>query len=157
HRSGGLPEVRSDFAETLFWHPVLVLPDGKGRVSFDLCDSVTSFQVSAFGHTLDGRLGAVSYAFDSRLPFTVQPKVPLEVTAGDRIDVPLSISNNTDQTRTVAVTLEESKGLDLTPTRGISESASAARFQSGVVAGKSTEVSLNGESAGRRLFSFQPT
>ncbi|RDJ93094.1 hypothetical protein B4Q13_24315 [Lacticaseibacillus rhamnosus] len=33
------------------------LPDGKGEVSFDLSDSVTTFQVTAFAHTLDGRLG----------------------------------------------------------------------------------------------------
>ena len=52
------PELRTDFAETLYWHPVLVLPDGKAEVSFDLCDSVTTFQVTAFAHTLDGRLGA---------------------------------------------------------------------------------------------------
>ena len=55
---GTTPEMRTDFAETLYWHPVLVLPDGKAEVSFDLCDSVTTFQVTAFAHTLDGRLGA---------------------------------------------------------------------------------------------------
>lgn len=137
-RAGGLPEVRSDFAETLFWHPVLVLPGGKTQVSFDLCDSVTSFQVTAFGHSLDGRLGAANYVFDSRLPFTVQPKVPQEVTASDRIDIPLSISNNTDQKRTVEVTLGNSQGLELKQET------------------RSTDVTLNPESSVRQLFRFQP-
>src|SRR6202011_5999009 len=45
--------VRSDFAETLYWHPALVLIDGKAEVSFDLNDSVTSFQVAVCGHTVD--------------------------------------------------------------------------------------------------------
>src|SRR5207245_1553939 len=49
---GSTPALRSDFSETLYWHPVLVLPDGKGEVSFELCDSVTTFQVTAFAHTL---------------------------------------------------------------------------------------------------------
>ena len=65
--------LRLDFAETLYWQPVLVLPDGKAEVSFDLCDSLTTFQVTAFAHTLDGRLGAASQLLESRLPFTLQP------------------------------------------------------------------------------------
>src|SRR5262249_29497073 len=64
------PAARSDFTETLYWHPALVLPDGKGEFSFHLCDSVTTFQVTAFAHTLDGRLGAATQTLDSRLPFT---------------------------------------------------------------------------------------
>ncbi len=139
HRQGGLPELRRDFAETLYWHPALVLPGGKGEIAFDLCDSVTSFQVTVFGHSLDGRLGAASYAFESKLPFTVQPKVPLEVTASDRIDIPLSISNNTTEKRTVAVSLEESKGLELKQEK------------------REDSVVLAAESAQRRLFRFQPS
>ena len=59
-RAAGPAEIRYDFAETLFWHPVLVLPGGKTEVSFDLCDSLSAFEVTAFAHTLDGRLGAAT-------------------------------------------------------------------------------------------------
>jgi hypothetical protein len=113
HREGETPELRADFAETLYWHPVLVLPGGKAQVSFDLCDSVTTFQVAAFAHTLDGRLGAATQTLSSRLPFNLQPKVPLEVTAGDRIDVPLSVANNTQERRSVRVTVTGREGLAL--------------------------------------------
>ena len=53
HDRGGesLAELRTDFAETLYWHPVLVLPDGKADVSFDLCDSATTFQATVYAHT----------------------------------------------------------------------------------------------------------
>jgi hypothetical protein len=105
--------VRSDFTETLYWHPALVLPDGKGEFSFQLCDSVTTFQVTAFAHTLDGRLGAATQTLDSRLPFTLQPKTPIEVTASDKIDIPLAVSNNTAERRKVDVEIKEHKGLDL--------------------------------------------
>jgi hypothetical protein len=111
---GSTPEMRSDFTETLYWHPVLVLPEsGKANVSFDLCDSVTTFQVTAFAHTLDGRLGSATQTLDSRLPFTVQPKTPIEVTASDRIEVPLAISNNTRDDRSIALKLTQHQGLDL--------------------------------------------
>jgi hypothetical protein len=109
---GSKPEFRSDFTETVYWHPVLVLPDGKAEVSFDLCDSVTNFQVTAFAHTLDGRLGAATRKVEVRLPFTLSPKLPLEVTAGDTIDVPLAVSNNTGERRSVQLTLKQ-RGLKL--------------------------------------------
>ena len=110
---GMTPEMRSDWTETLYWQPVLVLPDGKAEVSFDLCDSTTTFQVTAFAHSLDGRLGATTYNIDSRLPFTLQPKLPIEVTASDKIDVPLSLTNNTGEKRKVSVNLKELEGLAL--------------------------------------------
>src|SRR5207249_818016 len=39
-------DVRSDFIDTVYWHPALVLPGGKAEASFDLCDSVTTYQVT---------------------------------------------------------------------------------------------------------------
>src|SRR5205085_11450549 len=103
--------VRSDWAETLYGHPVLVLPDGKADVFFQLCDSTTSFQVTAFAHTPDGRVGSATRLIESRLPFTLKPKTPLEVTASDRLDVPLAVANNTDQARQVKLQLKEHKNL----------------------------------------------
>jgi anti-sigma factor RsiW len=103
--AGGRPEERSDFVDTLYWNPAVVLADGKGEVSFDLCDSVTSYQVTVFGHTLDGRIGAATSTIESRLPFTIEPKLPIEVTAGDKIDIPVSIANNTSDPRQVNVRL----------------------------------------------------
>jgi hypothetical protein len=128
------PAVRSDWAETLYWNPVLVLPsDGKAEVSFQLCDSTTSFQVTAFAHTLDGRLGSATRLIESRLPFTLKPKTPLEVTAGDRIDVPLAVANNTDQARQVQVRLTKRENLDLVEGAGedvlsIGPNASVRKF-----------------------------
>jgi hypothetical protein len=140
HRDSTLPaETRSDFAETLYWQPALVLPDGRlDGVSFDLCDSVTTYRVVAFGHTLDGRLGAVSTEVQARLPFTLEPKLPLEVTAGDTLDVPVSIANNTPQARTVRLRTKPS-GLAL-------------------VSGQAEEpISLEPEQRTRRVYHFRPT
>jgi hypothetical protein len=108
HRRATTPSgVRSDFAETLYWHPVLVLPeDGPTQVSFDLGDSVTRFQVAVAAHTLDGRLGAMTTTFAARLPFSVEPKLPIEVTAGDLVEVPVTVSNDTDDQRAVTVRVD---------------------------------------------------
>jgi hypothetical protein len=136
---GSRPEERSDFTETLYWHPAIVLPDGKGQASFQLCDSVTTFQVAAFAHTLDGRLGAITTSFDSRLPFTLQPKTPLEVTASDKIDLPLSVTNNANEPRSVRLTLKDHEGLSLL--RGQVE----------------TSLAVPANAGARQVYRFQPT
>ena len=79
---------------------------GKGAASFDLSDSVTTFQVLAAGHTQDGRLGAVTLPIESRLPLTVEPKLPTEVTSSDLIDLPISVANNTDKALGISLQLD---------------------------------------------------
>jgi hypothetical protein len=136
---GMTPEMRSDFTETLYWHPVLVLPGGETKVSFDLCDSTTTYQVTAYAHTLDGRLGAATYDLDARLPFTLQPKLPIEVTASDKIDVPLSLTNNTGEKRKVSVNLKAHDGLAL------------------VKGEKSDSFEMAADTPLRKLYRFHPT
>jgi hypothetical protein len=112
HEHGpGASALRSDFAETLYWHPALVLPDGKADVAFDLSDSATSFQALVFAHTLDGRLGSGVQVIESRLPFTLQPATPIEVTASDKIMVPVTITNNTSETRDVPISADRHDNL----------------------------------------------
>jgi hypothetical protein len=133
------PGLREDFAETLYWHPVLVLVNGKAEASFDLCDSVTTFEATAFAHTLDGRLGATTATFDAHLPFTLEPKVPVEVTSSDKIDIPLSIANNANGGEKVNVQLAGLTGLSLL--RGKS----------------STDYELAAGQQMRQVYRFQPT
>jgi hypothetical protein len=106
------PTQRIDYTETVFWHPVLVLPGGKAEVAFRLCDSATSFQATAFVHTLDGRLGAATHLIESRLPLALKPRTPIEVTASDRIEVPVAVTNNTDRPAAVSLTLTGTENLE---------------------------------------------
>jgi hypothetical protein len=89
---------RDDFAETLYWNP-LVIADAQGRatIEFDLSDSITTFRVSASAHSNDGRIGSGEGEVISRRPFYLEPKLPLEVTVGDRVDVPVAVVNGTSQ------------------------------------------------------------
>jgi hypothetical protein len=54
------------------------------------------------GHTLDGRIGAITQTIESRMPFSVDPKVPLQVSHTDVIDVPLRVVNDSDDPRKIA-------------------------------------------------------
>jgi hypothetical protein len=137
HAPSNKPEERSDFVDTVFWQPALVLADGKGEVSFDLCDAVTSYQVTVLGHTLDGRIGATTSTIESRLPFTLEPKLPIEVTSNDKIDVPISIANNTSDARQV----------------GIKVAANNLKVDSK----NEEQLTINPDSRVRRIFRLQPS
>ncbi len=96
-RAGRQAGERVDFTETLFWHAGLKT-DAKGEatVEFGLNDSVTSFKVQADAFSAAGALGAGSVKIESVEPFYLEPKLPLEVTAGDQVDLPVAVVNATD-------------------------------------------------------------
>ena len=159
-RSVGMtPEMRSDWAETLCWQPALVLANGQAEVSFDLCDSTTTFQVTAFAHTLDGRLKRRNRrsAGDSPATFTLTPKLPIEVTASDKIDVPLSLTNNTgEKACKVSVRVKDLDGLAAHQGRAerrVRDASSACRcrklyrFQPTIQDGDATTLTFEGKTA----------
>ncbi len=80
---------------TIYWHPVLIMPNGKAEVAFDLPDSVARYQVVVLSHTLDGRLGANRAELASELPFTFKPHAPVEISSRDQITVPITLQNTT--------------------------------------------------------------
>ena len=115
-RADRRPDDRVDFAETLFWHAGVKTDakTGKATVSFDLNDSVTSFKVFADGFTSAGALGSGIVAVESVQPFYIEPKLPLEVTMGDRIMLPVGIVNRTDTAMSdVRLTVAVAKGIEV--------------------------------------------
>ena len=104
--------VRQDFAETLCWQP-LVVTDSQGRASirFDLSDSVTTFRVSVDAHAAEGRIGSAAEEIRSRLPFQIEPKMPLEVTTGDTIQLPVAVINATHESADIQMQLQSDAAL----------------------------------------------
>jgi hypothetical protein len=107
-RDPALGNVRSDFTETVYWNPVLVLPStGKTSIEFQLSDDIARYQVLIAGHTVDGRIGAITTTIEARKPFSVDPKLPLEISHTDRIDVPIRVTNDSDVRRNVSIALTQ--------------------------------------------------
>ncbi len=84
---------RRDFTPTIFWNS-LVATDAQGNaaVTFATSDAVTTWRVHADAHapTGTGRLGQSTIDFTTRLPLHVECKLPDEVSAGDRLLLPVS-------------------------------------------------------------------
>jgi uncharacterized protein YfaS (alpha-2-macroglobulin family) len=88
---------RSDFTETLYW-TVGVKTDettGIATVSFSLNDSVTSFDITADAFASHGQLGEGNATITSSQPFYLEPKMPLAVSAGDVIHLPIAAVSGT--------------------------------------------------------------
>jgi hypothetical protein len=141
----GDANVRDDFTETVYWHPVLVIPDsGSTQIQFALSDSIARYQVLVAGHTLDGRIGAYTTHIEARKPFTVDPKTPIEVNANDRIDVPFRFVNDSDVRRAVTFTVDP---INLMP-------VDKTLMQDGKI---KDYVELNANEKKRRIIGFKPT
>ncbi|MBI2377225.1 MAG: hypothetical protein HYV07_24710 [Deltaproteobacteria bacterium] len=117
---GAFSGTRTDFRETIFWSPsVKTGSAGKAVVTFYLSDAVTSFRVSAEG-VGGGLAGRGDRVVKSSLPFSLSVKLPLEVSQGDKLLLPLTLSNEKSVELPVRLStqfgsllrLEKSVGLD---------------------------------------------
>jgi hypothetical protein len=99
----GYQGPRTDFRETIYWAPrIRTGADGTAQVRFPTSDAITSFRVIAegVGGGLAGRQEAV---FESSLPFGMNVKLPVAVSAQDRLRLPLTLTNDTREPLPVTV------------------------------------------------------
>ena len=93
------PEKREDFTETVFWAACLKTDAaaGKATVKFDLNDNITSYRATADCFNNDGSLGSGDALISSVKPFYIEPKLPTDVSLGDKLIIPVAFFNNTNQ------------------------------------------------------------
>ena len=148
------PNDRLDFAETLYWAASIKTDaNGEATVKFGMSDAVTSFRAAADGFTSSGVLGASNVKLDSVKAFYVEPKLPLEVTEGDVIRLPIAFVNGTREPLSgVSMNLTTKADLRFTAPTGFSLKADerARRVVELTVGPKSktTELTLNATAGG---------
>jgi len=109
---------RVDFTDTLFWAAGVKTDEktGTATVTFHLNDSVTSFDILADAFDASGELGEGKAAITASEPFYVEPKLPLEVSSGDVIHLPIAAVNGTQNTLdNVTFTLTGGLGMTISP------------------------------------------
>ncbi len=101
-RKGGQPRVRRHFPETLLWKPELITDDdGRVSIDVDLADSITSWRLTAAAVTSEGRLGATDASIRVFQPFFVDFNLPVALTRGDEVTVPVVVYNYLEEPQTV--------------------------------------------------------
>jgi alpha-2-macroglobulin-like protein len=92
------PTVRTDFRSTIFWQGNLQLDrKGKIEVEFYNSDEITSFKAVVEGVGEDGSVGRGEHTYFTQKAFSMDIKLPIEMTMGDKVSLPLTLINNTNQ------------------------------------------------------------
>jgi hypothetical protein len=92
------PAVRTDFRSTIFWQGNLQLDrKGKIEVEFYNSDEITSFRAVVEGVGEEGSVGRGEHTYFTQKAFSMDIKLPIEMTMGDKVSLPLTLINNTNQ------------------------------------------------------------
>jgi alpha-2-macroglobulin-like protein len=111
------PNDRTDFAETVYWCAGIKTDDsGTITVPFHLNDSVTTFEITADAYSASGAIGEGTATISSTKPFYVEPKLPLEVSSGDVVNVPIAAINSTpNNLSNVQMNVSAGEGVTVAP------------------------------------------
>jgi uncharacterized protein YfaS (alpha-2-macroglobulin family) len=134
---GGEPEssveLRSDFSETAFWEPHVVLEaDGSATVEFEVPDSVTDWNLWVHAVTTDLRGGSATRQAQSVKELMVRPYLPRFLREGDRAVLKVVVNNAGEESFSGALKLainDPETGEDLRPLFGLTpEQTSGVSF-----------------------------
>jgi len=104
---------RTDFRETIHWAPdVKTGRDGQTTLTLYLSDAITSFRIFTEGVS-GGFAGRDETVIRSSLPFSMNVKLPVATSAGDRLELPLTLTNETNKPLDVNVGASFGELLDL--------------------------------------------
>jgi uncharacterized protein YfaS (alpha-2-macroglobulin family) len=96
--------LREDFrALALFAPAVRTDADGKATIDLALPDNLTRYRLMAVAVHGDDHFGKGESTLTARLPLMVRPSPPRFLNWGDRMEMPVVIQNQTDQTQKVNV------------------------------------------------------
>ncbi|NNG00607.1 MAG: hypothetical protein HKM93_14575 [Desulfobacteraceae bacterium] len=91
-------DIRTDSRSTIFFKGDIVTDRrGKASLEFYNSDDITAFRSTVEGIGVDGLVGRTEKRHYTQLPFSIDAKLPVEVTMGDRLELPLTIVNNSDR------------------------------------------------------------
>lgn len=100
------PRVRSYFPETLYTNPALITDgDGRAAVSVPLADSITTWRITSLASTTGGALGSTTAPLRVFQDFFIDLDLPVSLTEGDTVSVPVAVYNYLPTAQHVALEL----------------------------------------------------
>ncbi len=134
------PHVRSYFPEALYINPE-ILTDGNGNASIEIpiADSITTWRMAMLASTQSGALGSASSSIKVFQDFFVDLDLPVTLTQGDRVSIPIAVYNYSGKSGDVSLKLQPDDWYSLnndTPEKSVS-------VESGRVGGSSFTLNAN--------------
>jgi uncharacterized protein YfaS (alpha-2-macroglobulin family) len=88
------PHVRSYFPEALYINPEIITDrDGRASISIPLADSITTWRMALVASTQHGALGTGTSSLKVFQDFFVDLDLPITLTQGDRVSIPVAVYN----------------------------------------------------------------
>jgi hypothetical protein len=108
------PRLRQYFPETLFWEPQAVTDEaGRLEMEIPMADSITTWRLSAQASTARGELGGLTAGLRVFQDFFVDLDLPVALTQGDEISVPVSVFNYLPEPQEVRLELKQEPWFEL--------------------------------------------
>ena len=106
--SGTQGHVRSYFPEALFINPEIITDaDGRASISIPLADSITTWRMAMLASTVQGALGSATSSLKVFQDFFVDLDLPVTLTQGDRVSIPVAVYNYSGSRGDVTLKLRE--------------------------------------------------
>ncbi|NPV48472.1 MAG: hypothetical protein HPY69_16150 [Armatimonadetes bacterium] len=118
--AGGAPgaepvRVRQFFPETLLVEPALITDErGQATLQVPMADSITSWRLTALANSRLGALGSTTGALRCFQDFFVDLDLPVALTQGDQVSVPVAVYNYLNTAQTVKLELTKADWFTLT-------------------------------------------
>jgi uncharacterized protein YfaS (alpha-2-macroglobulin family) len=88
------PRVRSYFPEALYINPEIITDkDGTASITIPLADSITTWRMAMMASTPRGALGSATSNLKVFQDFFVDLDLPVVLTQGDRVSIPVAVYN----------------------------------------------------------------
>jgi len=107
--------VRQFFPETLLVEPALITDQkGQATLKVPMADSITSWRITALANTVNGALGSTTGNLRCFQDFFIDIDLPVALTQGDRISIPVAVYNYLPQAQKVRLELTKADWYELT-------------------------------------------
>jgi uncharacterized protein YfaS (alpha-2-macroglobulin family) len=88
------PRVRAYFPEALYINPEIITDqDGRATITIPLADSITTWRMAMLASTPRGALGSGSSSIKVFQDFFTDLDLPVTLTQGDRVSIPVAVYN----------------------------------------------------------------
>jgi A-macroglobulin TED domain/Alpha-2-macroglobulin family/MG2 domain/A-macroglobulin receptor binding domain/Alpha-2-macroglobulin bait region domain/Carboxypeptidase regulatory-like domain len=108
HSGAANPHVRSYFPEALYINPEIITDaDGRASITVSLADSITTWRMAMLASTSHGALGSGTSSLKVFQDFFVDLDLPVTLTQGDRVSIPVGVYNYSGARGNVGLQLRE--------------------------------------------------
>ena len=113
-RADAAPHVRSYFPEALYINPEIIT-DGNGdaNISIPIADSITTWRMAMLASTRSGALGSATSSLKVFPDFFVDLDLPVTLTQGDRVSIPVAVYNYSGRAGKVSLKLQPDEWFSL--------------------------------------------